>query len=198
MTTDHYQALGVPRDADDKTIKQAYRKKSMKAHPDRGGNEEDQKRLNQALAVLEDPAKRKHYDETGQDDIGQNHVEALLASLAEELLKDMYDGADLIKTGLAKLDEALRNMHNSLLGLDKEITKLEKSKGRIVVDTGTNVFEALIDRKLSDAKSIKAMKVFEMDQVRKARAILQEYKDTKPPQKPSSKAGYQAYQYGRF
>ena len=37
---DYYSTLGVPRNADAKTIKTAYKKLASKHHPDKGGDEE--------------------------------------------------------------------------------------------------------------------------------------------------------------
>ena len=59
---DHYQTLGVGRDADTPTIKKAYRKLAMKHHPDKGGDEAKFKEIQNAYATLSDPQKRAEYD----------------------------------------------------------------------------------------------------------------------------------------
>ncbi len=64
---DYYKVLGVSRDADQKAIRQAYRKLARKYHPDVNPNdkaaEEKFKEVNEANEVLSDPEKRKKYDE---------------------------------------------------------------------------------------------------------------------------------------
>jgi len=67
---DYYKILGVSRDADEKTIKKAYRKLAMKYHPDRNPGKEKEanekfKEINEAYAVLGDPEKRRQYDQFG-------------------------------------------------------------------------------------------------------------------------------------
>ena len=59
---DYYSILGINKDASDKDIRKAYKKKSMQHHPDRGGNEEEFKKVNEAYSTLKDPAKRQQYD----------------------------------------------------------------------------------------------------------------------------------------
>ncbi len=59
---DYYSILGVSRNASDKDLKSAYKKASMKHHPDRGGNEEEFKKVNEAYSTLKDPQKRAVYD----------------------------------------------------------------------------------------------------------------------------------------
>jgi len=59
---DHYQTLGVSRDADASAIKKAYRKLASKHHPDKGGNPEEFKRVQEAYDTLSDPQKRSQYD----------------------------------------------------------------------------------------------------------------------------------------
>ena len=63
---DHYETLGVSRDASAEEIKSAYRKLAMKYHPDRNqGNasaEEKFKEISAAYDVLGDEEKRRSYD----------------------------------------------------------------------------------------------------------------------------------------
>jgi DnaJ-class molecular chaperone len=64
---DYYRILGVKEDADEKTIRQAYRKLARKLHPDVNPGdktaEERFKEINEANEVLSDPEKRQKYDE---------------------------------------------------------------------------------------------------------------------------------------
>ena len=71
MTTevDYYELLEVERDADDATIKSAYRKLAMKYHPDKNGGCKDHeakfKAVSAAYDCLKDPQKRAAYDRFG-------------------------------------------------------------------------------------------------------------------------------------
>ena len=60
--TDYYEILGVNTTSNSGEIKKAYRKLSIKNHPDRGGNPEDMKKINAAYQTLGDPEKKKMYD----------------------------------------------------------------------------------------------------------------------------------------
>ncbi|KZT13306.1 uncharacterized protein LAESUDRAFT_719669 [Laetiporus sulphureus 93-53] len=59
---DYYKVLGVPRDADAKAIKKAYRDTTKKAHPDKGGSEAKMAAVNEAYEVLSDPELRERFD----------------------------------------------------------------------------------------------------------------------------------------
>ncbi|KAI0026579.1 hypothetical protein K488DRAFT_92278 [Vararia minispora EC-137] len=59
---DYYKVLGVARDADERTIKKAYRKAVMTAHPDKGGSEAKMASVNEAYEVLSDPQLRARFD----------------------------------------------------------------------------------------------------------------------------------------
>ncbi|MDE6765585.1 MAG: molecular chaperone DnaJ [Duncaniella sp.] len=68
---DYYEVLGVDRNADEKTIKSAYRKKAIQYHPDKNpGDKEAEEKFKEAAEaydVLSNPDKRAKYDKFGHD-----------------------------------------------------------------------------------------------------------------------------------
>lgn len=69
MKRDYYDVLGVPRDADDKTIKKAFRTLARDCHPDVNQSDPDCearfKEAAEAYEVLSDPDTRAAYDRYG-------------------------------------------------------------------------------------------------------------------------------------
>ena len=116
MPRDHYEVLGVKRDASEAEIKSAYRKLARKYHPDRNPGdkqaEENFKEVQSAYDVLSDKDKRSQYDRFGF--AGENgpfggggggpfrwgggagpggvHVEGMDPEAAEELLRGIFGG----------------------------------------------------------------------------------------------------------
>lgn len=60
---DYYKVLGVARDADDRTIKKAYRRLAREHHPDKGGSQDKMAEINEAFGVLGDAELRARYDQ---------------------------------------------------------------------------------------------------------------------------------------
>jgi DnaJ-class molecular chaperone len=58
----HYQTLGVARDATPDQIKRAYRKLASQHHPDKGGDKERFQEIQQAYDTLGNAQKRSEYD----------------------------------------------------------------------------------------------------------------------------------------
>ena len=66
---DYYETLGVEKNADEKQLKSAFRKKAMDCHPDRHPDDPTAeprfKELNEAYGILSDEQKRATYDRMG-------------------------------------------------------------------------------------------------------------------------------------
>ncbi|KIS67228.1 uncharacterized protein UMAG_04332 [Mycosarcoma maydis] len=72
MGKDYYQVLGVAKDADDETLKKAYKKAALKWHPDRNKDNIETankkfKEVGEAFEVLSDKNKRAIYDQFGEE-----------------------------------------------------------------------------------------------------------------------------------
>lgn len=82
---DYYEVLGVPRDADAKTIKDAFRELTLKYHPDRNKSPDAEarfKEIAEAYAIISDPKKRADYDARG------------FAGVADFSAEDLFSGID--------------------------------------------------------------------------------------------------------
>lgn len=82
---DYYEILGVPKDAEHETIKDAFRRLALRYHPDRNKEpdaEERFKEIAEAYAVLSDPRKRADYDARGR------------AAFADFSPEDFFSGID--------------------------------------------------------------------------------------------------------
>jgi len=74
---DYYEILGCPRNANDATLKKAYRKLAVKWHPDKNPDNQEAtnnfQKISEAYAVLSDEKKRQMYDQYGKE--GANAAE---------------------------------------------------------------------------------------------------------------------------
>src|SRR5580700_2346986 len=70
-TRDYYEVLGVARDADDATIKKAFRRLARELHPDVNAHDPDAeekfKEAAEAYEILSDPERRATYDRYGHE-----------------------------------------------------------------------------------------------------------------------------------
>jgi DnaJ-class molecular chaperone len=67
-----YDVLGLTSDASAEDIKKAYHKLVRKHHPDKGGDAEKFKKVQEAYEILSDPQKRQNLDQFGNPDGPRN------------------------------------------------------------------------------------------------------------------------------
>ncbi|MFT4250093.1 MAG: molecular chaperone DnaJ [Candidatus Woesearchaeota archaeon] len=74
--SDHYQTLGITKNASQEEIKKAYKKKAKKYHPDLNKDnpeaEEQFKKVNEAYKILSNEQSRAQYDQFGHEAYTQN------------------------------------------------------------------------------------------------------------------------------
>ena len=94
-----YKVLGVEQDATVEQIMMAYRRKSAKFHPDRNPDNPEaarcQQEVNDAYAILSDPAKRAEWDETSGSSAKKNAIDMLQHEF--DTLIELNREGDLIK-----------------------------------------------------------------------------------------------------
>ena len=135
---DYYELLGLDRNADESTIKSAYRKKALEYHPDRNSDpkaEELFKQCAEAYEVLADRDKRARYDQFGHAGMsGQgfqdvNDVFSSFSDIFEDFFGSSFGSAfgqqrtrsQAVKKG-ADLEYELRvDFRDAVFGVQKKV-----------------------------------------------------------------------------
>lgn len=93
---DHYEILGVPRDATQEQIKEAFRRLALEHHPDRSSEPDAEERFKEiaaAYSVLSDPERRATYDRGGF--VGISPEDLFGGIDLEDLFSELGFGLDL-------------------------------------------------------------------------------------------------------
>lgn len=128
---DYYEILGVNKDASADEIKKAFRRAAVEHHPDRGGNEEKFKEINEAYEVLKDTEKRKRYDQFGHAGVGGNGGNPFSGSGGYSNQNVNFDFGDL----------GLGDIFNSFFGGGGSSGPTRQSRGRDIETTVEISFE---------------------------------------------------------
>ncbi len=140
--TDLYEKLGVPPDATEKEIKKSFRKKAVKAHPDKGGSDEEMAELSNAYAVLVDPERREKYDNGEDTDLPRSEKAQaieMMCVMFEEAINESksYKTTDLIEKVKEKTEIRDRGLVEAIEGakyqmkMHKDIQKRLKGDGAL-------------------------------------------------------------------
>lgn len=136
---DFYDVLGVSKDADEKTLKSAYRKLAMKYHPDRNPGDAKAeaafKEVSEAYDTLKDAQKRAAYDRFGHAAFqngggGAGHgFGADFSSSMSDIFEDIF--GDFMGGGGGRRERSSA-MRGSDLRYNLEITLEEAFEGQTV------------------------------------------------------------------
>ena len=122
-----YAILGVARDADEATLKSAYRKLARMYHPDKNPGdkaaEERFKEVNEAYAVLSDADRRAQYDRFGTVSGAGSGQDVGFGTIFEDLFEGFFGGAGAER---GRRTRARRGEH---LRYDLEVTLEEAAEG---------------------------------------------------------------------
>jgi len=166
---DLYKVLGVKKTATTDEIKEAYKTKAKKLHPDmEGGDEEAFKLLTQAYEVLMDEELRPLYDTTGETE-KVDYSERIMGYMESNVMIKITSTNGFVRVDLIeKINESLNNKVETFLdsieNTKSEINKVKFVYDRIRLKEGENVedlFHEVLDEKLSDLES--EIKFFHME-----------------------------------
>ncbi len=131
--SNHYEALGVSRDATGEEIKKAYRKLARKYHPDVAEGDDAQERfknVSHAYEVLSDPQKRRIYDTTGNENGTANGSAAGYGGQGfafQDIFETFFGGsgqsgpASRIRRGQDALINIRIDLSDAVFGVNKKI-----------------------------------------------------------------------------
>jgi curved DNA-binding protein CbpA len=157
----YYDTLGVPKDADEETIKRAYRRKSKEHHPDRsGGNPKAMVAVNKAYETLGDPEKRARYDEFGEQASGNSVDEQAKRAIMQIFVQVIDKAADTqnlvdlvclnIKANMDQIPKGVEQGERRLAKLKKARKKIKRRKSK---DNRGNWMAELLDHQIKAVES---------------------------------------------
>jgi curved DNA-binding protein CbpA len=184
----YYELLGVPRDADEKTIKRAYRKLAQKAHPDRpGGDETKMAALAVAYETLTSPERRARYDQTGDTrahlpSIDQQAHQAIM-HLFGQLAEQMPEHGDIIEEIKNQIRKNQGQMRDQIEAGRKLLAAFEQRRARLKhKGEGRNFIDDFLAERIAQLREQPRMIGANIEIGSRAIELLQAYQDNPPPQ----------------
>lgn len=186
MTFNPYQELDVPKDTTVMAARKAYRRKAKKAHPDGGGTAADFQRLNRAMAVIADTARRERFDRTGEDqetntNIILSQAISIIMQVITNTVAEWAAGNDacpdietrpLIADLVQLLTTALYKIATVKQEQDRYIDKLRCTADRLTKKSGGN--SILINSLREEANRIEATVLVKLEADRAAHTMAME------------------------
>ena len=175
-----YKVLGVRKNASQETIKKAYRKLSMKHHPDKGGDVDVMAEITAAYAILSDAKRKVDYDQNGntssKPSLNAQAVGVLCNCLSARMAGEginpntylIRDMKSFIRTGRvgAKLE---------LAKAKSERKQIKEVMNRLVCKNGNNIFTRQFIEKIASAELTMEKAINSVRVMRRAITLLDDY-----------------------
>lgn len=178
---DPYKMLGLERDADDQTVKTAYRKAAKSAHPDSGGDAEQFARLQAAFDLLKDPVRRRVFDDTGYDpqlaDAKDLKGLMMIETLVNDFILDEREPGsfDPVAAMRRRLSDDILKSRFHILELERHRARVRKHLDRLGRKPETDVLGSMLRaRSQSISDAIKQAET-QIDAIEQAYTMLQGY-----------------------
>lgn len=186
---DHYEILGVDRDATEEEIKDAARRKAKEHHPDKpDGDTEMMQLVVQAKLVLLNPKRRARYDRTG-DDTGTTMLDQAAGQMLADFFSQYIENGgdenplDVIRHTLAK---GTADVRASIRSHEERIQKLSKRMGRLKrkKSNGHNLFASILTARINQTKAAIASAEKQIAINNCCVILLEDYEFDPPPPPP--------------
>lgn len=152
---DHYETLGVGKDADPGAIKKAFKRAAREAHPDRGGDHQQMVAVNRAYQTLSDAKKRADYDATGEDakdGILPDEMRAmtiLWAMLAQAI--DQVESGDWVGGLRLSLAQNIVTVRTKVTRMENQVARYERQMKQVKRKTeGPNLLVRVWEQRIHD------------------------------------------------
>jgi curved DNA-binding protein CbpA len=187
--SDLYDILGVTCDATQEEIRKAYKSQAGKCHPDKNPDDPEAtvkfQALQKAYSILNDPEKRKRYDQTGAEDNVPTLDEAANYLIAQVWLHSAERAGFAARNYLLETTQALQNNLRQCT-IDKK--KFQNSYNKLeylISKTEADPFMLrILEVKLQEIKHQKAHAEEATEVMTRALELLDGYKYTGEVPKP--------------
>jgi curved DNA-binding protein CbpA len=178
---DPYEILGVSREADAAIIKSAYRRRAKSAHPDAGGDVDTFSKLKTSYEILNDPIRRKVFDDTGYDpelaDTRDLQGLVILETLVNEMILDEREPGsfDPVASMRRKLTDRVVNARFHILEMERHRGRIRNHIDRIGRKPGTDVLGRMLKARCETIADAIGKAQSEIETIEQAYSMLDGY-----------------------
>ena len=136
MAEDLYEILKTHKGCSPEDLKKSYKKLCIQHHPDKGGDENEFKRISEAYNILKDPEKRKLYDQFGLEGLQSGGGMPDMQSMMENLFSRKQSSPQKTVTIELSLEDVVNGNPQYVYKIQRKILDPTKQKKQCNVCCG--------------------------------------------------------------